>query len=445
MKKRILVFSVDAMVCEDLEELLRRPNGKKYLASGCRARKGMRTIYPSVTYPAHISMITGCYAGTHGVTSNFDFTTADKEQSWRWSGGYTVEDIFHAAKAAGYTTGSVSWPATANNPDVDWLMAEYWMPKPGDTLRSSFADAGSSPEMLDIIEANAGYLPQGYEQGGRKNFMKWPEEDDFVIHVASQVIREHAPEVMFVHMGMFDSFRHANGVFGPHIDRALDYLDSYLGMLMDACHAAGVLEETNLFLVSDHGQRNINRVINLNVLLADQGFLQTDAEGNILAWDAFCFSNAMSALVYLRDPEDAGLWARVYDSLMAYCREGIYGIGRVFTAEEAKREEHLWGDFSFVVESDGYTSFADRAIRPLVSGFDDRDYRFGHATHGYLPDMGAQPVFAAQGPDIRESVVFERGNVTDEAPTYADLLGVRLKDAEGHPIEEILRMREKKV
>ena len=52
----------------------------------------------------------------------------------------------------------------------------------------------------EFIEANAKYLPEGYEQGGRKNFMKWPEEDDFVIHVASQVIREHAPEVMFVHI-----------------------------------------------------------------------------------------------------------------------------------------------------------------------------------------------------------------------------------------------------
>ena len=438
-KKRILVFSVDAMVCEDLAKLLQLPNGKKYLAKGCLVEKGMRTIYPSVTYPAHVSMLTGCYAGTHGVTSNFAFTTADKEQSWRWSGGYTVDDIFHAAKRAGYTTGSVSWPATANHPDIDWLMAEYWMPKEGDTLRSSFADAGSSPEMLDIIEANAKYLPEGYEQGGRKNFMKWPEEDNFVIHVASQVIREHAPEVMFVHIGMFDSFRHANGVFGPHIDRALDYLDRYIGELMDACRIAGFLEDTNLILVSDHGQQNIRRVINLNVLLADQGLLRVDIEGKIISWDAFSFSNAMSSLIYLRDPEDKKIKDRVYRELMAYCEEGIYGIGRVFTAEEAEAEEHLKGDFSFVVESDGYTSFADKAVRPLVVGFDDRDYRFGHATHGYLPDRGAQPVFAAQGPDFREGIVLERGKVVDEAPTYAGLLGVTLRDAEGQPMKEFLK------
>ncbi len=208
---------------------------------------------------------------------------------------------------------------------------------------------------------------------------------------------------------------------------------------MDACRIAGVLEDTNLTLVSDHGQQNIRRVINLNVLLADQGLLQIDTDGKIISWDAFSFSNAMSSLIYLRDPGDKTLQERVYRELMAYCKEGIYGIGRVFTAEEAEKEEHLKGDFSFVVESDGYTSFADKAVRPLVVEFDDRDYRFGHATHGYLPDRGAQPVFAAQGPDIREGIVLERGKVVDEAPTYASLLGVTLLDTEGEPMVEFLK------
>lgn len=164
-----------------------------------------------------------------------------------------------------------------------------------------------------------------------------------------------------------------------------------------------------------------------------------NTEGKIISWDAFSFSNAMSSLIYLRDPEDKKLKDRVYRELMAYCEEGIYGIGRVFTAKEAEAEEHLKGDFSFVVESDGYTSFADKAVRPLVVGFDDRDYRFGHATHGYLPDLGAQPVFAAQGPDFRENVVRNRGKVVDEAPTYARLLGVTLLDAEGQSMDEFLR------
>lgn len=439
-KKRIIVVSADAMVCEDIDRLRRLPNFQRYLAGGCEAVKGMRTIYPSVTYPAHISMITGCWPGMHGVTSNFSFTTSNKDQNWLWfSDSYQVEDIFEAAKKAGYHTASVSWPGTAKNPSVDWLMAEYWMPNPGDTLRSSFRDAGSSEEMLDLIERNEYLLAKDYKKGGKKYFMQWPMVDDFNIHVACDVIREHAPELLFVHTGTFDSWRHAHGVFSPWTEDAAFRLDGYIGQLMDACREAGVLEQTNLVLVSDHGQRDIRRVIRLNVLLADAGLLSVDKDGTVTDWEAFAFSNAMSALIYLKHPENEKLKQRVYDCLKELQQEGVYGVGQVFTAEEAKEQEHLWGGFSFVVESDGYTSFSDAAVRPLVEQFHADDYRAGRATHGYLPDFGPQPVFAAKGPDFCEHTLIERGRVIDEAPTYAKLLGVELKEADGKAMDVFLR------
>ena len=112
---------------------------------------------------------------------------------------------------------------------------------------------------------------------------------------------------------------------------------------------------------------------------------------------------------------------------------------RIYTAEEADREEGLKGDFTFVIESDGYTSFGDRAVRPLVQNFDASDYRFGRATHGYMPDYGPQPVFVAKGPAIREGVELGRGRVIDEAPTFAKIIGQPLPQADGKPIDEILK------
>ena len=147
----------------------------------------------------------------------------------------------------------------------------------------------------------------------------------------------------------------------------------------------------------------------------------------------------MSSNVYLRDPEDQALKQAVYQCLEELRQEGVYGIGRLFTAEEARDEEHLYGGFSFVIESDGYTSFGDKAVRPLVQNFDVNDYRFGRATHGYLPDLGAQPVFVAKGPDFRERTTLERGLVVDEAPTYAMLLGVELPQADGKAMDCFLR------
>ena len=439
MKKRILVFSVDAMVCEDVDALRAMPNFRKYLSGGCEVTGGMRTIYPSVTYPIHVSMMTGCYAGKHGVVSNFKFTTTDKDANWNWDKCYKVEDIFTAAKKEGYTTASIAWPVTGNNEAIDYLVNEYWMPEPGDTLRSSFTRMGSSEEMLRILERNACHLPNGYEKGGKKNFMQWPQIDEFWVNVTCDLIRTHAPEVLFLHTGTFDSYRHAHGVFSSYLEEARANLDRYIGMLMDACADAGVAEETNLVMVSDHGQRDICRALHLNVLLADNGFIQTDETGKIRSWEAVCTSNAMSTLVYLCDKKDEKLKNQVYECLKRLQDEGVYGIGRILTEEEAREEEGLYGRFSFVIESDGYTSFGDRAVRPLVQNFDISDYRFGRATHGYIPDLGAQPVFVAKGPDFCENVTLPRGNVIDEAPTYAKLLGVELPDADGKAMDVFLK------
>src|SRR5690606_4738184 len=100
---------------------------------------------------------------------------------------------------------------------------------------------------------------------------------------------------------------------------------------------------------------------------------------------------ALSAHVYLRNPADETLSERVYKLLLHLRDEGIYGISEVFTRDEIRKKEHLDGAFSFVLESDGYTSFGNDWRRPIVRAFDLDDYRFGRATHGHLPDKGPQP------------------------------------------------------
>ena len=116
MAKRLLVLSVDAMVTEDVDAIRSMPNFRKYLAGGSEFRGGMRTIYPSVTYPIHVSILTGCYAGKHQITSNFKFTTTNRDDNWIWfSDRIAVEDIFTAAKRAR----PPSRPAPPRHPRLD--------------------------------------------------------------------------------------------------------------------------------------------------------------------------------------------------------------------------------------------------------------------------------------------------------------------------------------
>lgn len=441
MQKRLFVISVDAMVTEDIDAMRALPNFRKLFVGGCEVAGGMTSIYPTVTYPIHVAMTTGCYAGKNGVVSNYGFTTGSTEKTWNFdSSVIKTETIFEAAKKAGYTTASVGWPVTGNNPYIDYLANEYWMPNEGDTLLSSFRDAGSSPEVLELIEKNKGLLPEGYEKGGRMNVMKWPEIDDFWVGLTCDLIEKYRPEVFFLHTGAFDHYRHTNGQFSSALIKAREDLEKYLGQIAASMEKAGVLKDTNFVMVSDHGQRNILRSVNLNVLLAREGFITPDEDGKVKSWEAYCFSNAMSSLVYLRDPKDKDLKDNVYAVLNELLKaDPGSGIGRVFTAEEAAREYALSGDFSFVLESDGLTSFGNKCAGPLMQTYDPSDFRFGKATHGYRPEYGPQPVFIAKGPDFKENVLLEHSLIINEAPTYAALLGTSLKDADGSALTMFLR------
>lgn len=438
-KKRLLVFSVDAMVREDVDKLMKLHNFGSVMKNSCQINH-VRTIYPSITYPAHTSIATGCYPNKHGVVSNFSMTTEDKEKAWLWDhSNVKVEDIFEAAKKNGYTTGAVFWPVTGNHKYVDYLINEYWMPNKGDTLESSFRDAGSSEEMIKIIKKNEKFLAPTHVLTGRNNFMVEPYTDKFLINCACDIIRQYKPEVMFVHDGIMDGTRHKYGVFNAETDAALGFVDEQFRMLIEALKDAGVYEETNIVVVSDHGQMETKRIIKPNVYLKEKGFITTDENGNVVDYKAFCLSDAMSDLVYLKDPSDKETYDAVYKLLSQMAEEGIYGFNEVLTAQEIDEREQLNGDFSFVLETDGYTSFSDSTQRPVIKPYDTSDYRYGRATHGYNPDFGPQPVFNAIGPDFKQNVVIDRRPIVDEAPTWAKLLGFELKGAQGKVIEEFLK------
>ena len=439
MRKRLLVFSVDALVREDVDKLMQMPNFGSVMQNSCQINH-VRTIYPSITYPAHTSISTGCYPSRHGIVSNFEFTTTDKEQSWVWDHKHVkVEDLFTIAKRAGFSTGAVFWPVTGNHPDIDYLLNEYWMPYANDTLEMAFRRQGSTEEVINIARKNEYLLPESHYKTGRTNFMVQPYIDNFLIACACDIIEQYAPEIMFVHDGIMDGTRHKYGVFNSETDKAIEFVGKQFGLLLDALKKAGVYEATNIAVISDHGQMDVKRIIKPNVYLRDHGFITTDDTGNVTDWKAFCLSDAMSDLVHLKDPSDRKTYAAVHALLKDMAHEGIYGFHEVLTAEEVDQREHLNGDFSFVLESDGFTSFSDGCTRPAVKPFDSTDYRFGRATHGYNPDLGPQPVFNAVGPDFNDDVVIERRPIVDEAPTFAKLLGLEIPCAQGTAVDEFLR------
>ena len=437
MSKHLIVVSIDALVYEDLEYAKTLPNFKKLL-DGASVIERVRTIYPSVTHPVHATLITGAPAGVTGITNNLIFKPGapdtDNTQWYNILSEIKCDTLLHAAKRAGLTTACSTWPVTADGGDViDYLVPSalnYYFDGYEEHPLDVYRLHGASEEMMEIIT-------EGVARYGHID--RHPEYDEFQMYCASEIIRRFKPNLLLVHPGDVDSKRHRGGVFSELVLQAIERTDAWLGQLLDAVEEAGIEKDTDFVVLSDHGQINITRVISPNVILVDNGLIRLAEDGTIKEWDAYVKSAGASAHVYLSRPDDKVLWDRVYRLLSGMAEEGIYGFEKVYTTEETKEKYGLFGDFSFVLETDGYTSFGEKLQRPMVSGYDYSDYRYGKGTHGHEPHKGPQPPFIAKGPSFKEGVVLSEGDILNHAPTLAHVLGVELQDAWGKPVMEILK------
>lgn len=430
MSKHVIVISEDALVYEDTLTLRQLPNFGAIWEKAARVKR-TRSIYPSVTYPCHTSMMTGCYPDRHGIINNELTHLTEVASPWNWFyDQIKVPSIFDAAKAKGLTTAAVFWPVTGNCASIDYLINEYWPQSPEESMRECFLHSGSTPEVVEKCVD-----PHLWMQVNRTH----PWCDEFITACACSIIREFKPNLLMLHPANIDGYRHETGLFSTKVTHGLHEIDNWLGWIIKATKDAGIYDETDFFIVSDHGQININRVICPNVELARRGLIQVGEQGEVKDYTAIVKSTGASAQVYMKHPDNKEELAKVHAVLEEMRQAGIYGISRVYTAEEAEREEHLAGGFSFVLETDGYTSFGGDWNPPLCRAHDVRDYRFGHATHGHQPDKGPQPTMIAFGPSIRPGAVLERRPIVDEPATFAKVLGLDMGDIDGRPMEELLQ------
>ena len=438
MKHKILELSMDAMVGEDLEYLANKPNFSRIFKDSARVGS-VTTIFPSITYPAHASMMTGCRPGKTGIYTNFRLNVNPPKAYKDWhleASAIQAEDFFAAAKRAGRTTAAVYWPITGNNPNIDWEINElfFYQNEDRETL---FRKYGANDEAIAVVKENLHRWPD--TSGAAKSDPFASYFDSFITGCMCSLIRRDQPDFLIAHNCILDSTRHRHGVFHEMVNKALDQTDEWLGEIADAMEDAGVFEDTDFLLVSDHGQRDKVRNVRLNVLLRRAGFLEANEDGDITEWRARAIANGMSVYVALKDRNDEKTKREVFDYLQALANDGVWGFNKVTSAEEIREKYGCYGVFDFALNTDGYTSFIEGTQEPLVTNHDFTDYRSGKATHGYMPEDGAQPVFVARGPSFRPGTFVEKAQIIDEAPTIAHIMGQSLPQAEGRVLTELLR------
>lgn len=427
-KRKTIIISNDALVKEDYEYLCTKPLFKELMAKGSWV-KTLKTVYPSITYCCHNSMITGCYPDKTHLYNNEVDEWGNK--AWVWERRYNkAKTLADAAKEAGCTVANVFWPVLGQDPSIDYNIPEYWSQTPEEPLTEALRRMGTSDQVIEeIVKPNLYYI-EGHQR-------QHPYCDEFMCACARDMILKYNPDLLVLHPAGIDGMRHAHGIFNEYVTEQLDYTYYWIEKIIRALKEIGEWENTNLILTSDHGQMNMIRRANPNVLLAQKGFMTVDESGNVTAMKAYIKAVGASAQVFLVDKSEENR-AAVQALLTEAASSHLYGFERCYTAQEAAEEEHLAGDFDFVLETDGYTAFGPGVTGDYFVPYDLTDYRLGKATHGYHPDKGPQPSMLCIGPDFKEGVTVERRPTVDMAATVARINGWNLP-CDGRVIEEILK------
>lgn len=417
--QKLLVISMDALLYEDLEYLSTQPSFRWMLENGAQVQR-VRSIYPTLTYPCHATMATGCFPASHGVVNNTAFAPGTVSSPWNWFHDvYKVRDLFDAAKEKGLSTACVGWPSMGNHPHVDYLVGEIAATK-ATTVAEFHRDytlTGTPQELWETV-----CLPHIHWRTERKRVAP------FNAMVCGEIIRRYAPDLTMIHLANPDAARHQNGVFSEKNLPALDECEMILTELRNAVRDSGAEERYNIVVTADHGQLDTDRNVNPNVLFAENGFLTVDETGTVTDWRAWSHSVGMCATVYVKDPADEGA---VYDLLNRHLGAGYE---KIFTREEAAAQGYS-GGFAFVLETDGHTGFGnafrgDYTVPPKKPG----------GSHGFHPDKGPRPTILGVGPAFRKGAVLPGANLTDGAPTWAKILGLELPDADGKALNELLNV-----
>lgn len=344
------------------------------------AASSMIPCFPSVTFPNHISIITGLYPEHHGIVGNsfydpardasYSMSTTATDGSW-----YSGTPLWMLAEQQGMRAASMFWPAS----DATWR---------GFKLPLSFTYDGRVPNEKRVEQV--------------LDWLRLP---------AAQ--RPH-----FITL-YFSDVDHAGHTFGPdaHETReAVEQIDKIIGRLHAGLDALSL--PVNLIVVSDHGMQSV-----------DDG--EVDLSPYIDAATTRVVLNGPAAFIYAHDPASV---EKAYRALKGKDqRFEVYRRSET-PAEWHFRENPRSGDLValvnqaavfFMPRTDRYKDGKEKARRPPPKGehgYDPRKFKTMHA------------IFYAIGPNVKPKGRVDSFENVNLYPFIARILGLKLpQNLDGSP------------
>jgi len=402
------------------------PNLRKLAAEGAQAR-AMTVSNPSVTWINHTTLVTGVTPRKHGVLFNGLLTRSGagrppKVEQWADKARFVLAPtLYDIAHAAGLTAAEVNWPATTRAETIDWSFAE--LPAPDAPLvREMIADGTITPEQVQ-------WMHHGPKRQNPKIL------DAMFTRAAQFIFTRHHPNLLIHHTFDTDYMHHVHGPGSTEGRAALSYADELVGALVKTVERSGLLNKTTFIVTTDHGFKNIGKIVLPNVVLKKAGYVKASG-AKIETCDAAAMAQGGIGFVYVTDPARKAELLPKLRSLF----EQTEGVERVLDGHEgpslgmpSPAENPSMGDLILYPKA-GYAFKSDAAGEIVTVP----SVNYG-GTHGYLnSDPELDGFFIASGCGIKPGVSLERISIVDVAPTIAKLLSLQLPDTDGRVLTELL-------
>lgn len=416
--KHVILISIDGLRPDFyLEDKWRAPNLKKLMKEGVYAN-GIRSVFPSVTYPAHTTIITGAYPARHGVYYNAPINA--KPGQWYWEENYIkTPTLWDAVKSAGLTSAAVMWPVTVGAPiDYNFPVKRADEDEKTDQLSVTLPYVTPAGLMDEIQQKATGKLmPEDFS--GNYTI------DKTIGKMGAYLFKTYRPNLMALHFVTLDHMQHEEGREGPAIEKSLSLIDSLVGVVVQTVADAGLQGSTAIIITGDHGFVNSTRSFSPNVLLAQHGLLSKDD------WRARFHSAGGAAFLYLKDPRDTAALEKVrqiFKSLPPDQQKAFRLVDRTELDTAGANPEVALG----LAMKQGY------AANNNMMGMVVKEKKKG-GSHGYFPDFKEiQTGFIAAGAGIGTKRIKEEMGIKDVAPLIARLLGLSLQAPDGVLVPGIL-------
>lgn len=435
-QKKAILITLDALAGAEYEAIQKLPNFSRLLRRGACC-PNERSVYPSLTFPSHASIATGCNPGTHGVVNNYLLEPGLERPHWNfYAKNLKRPALWDYADQAGKKVLAMSWPVSSGG-KIRWSMPEMTPAKPKIWNADSFAKQlgvffryGTPAFCWKTLMSHKG-LAESWFLG------KQPQLDEHMIGAFLRAISEKPFDIAMLHIYGMDDAKHTYGAHSPQAAKYLKLYDRFIGRLMEYVDQQAKKGVTvTLMITGDHSQKDTHSAIHGNCLLEDLGLCRLH-NGLVTEYRAYLDSCDGMAYIYLNKNERAER-EKVLD-MVRTCFTHHPGVKAVLEPEEF-RPLGCDPDADLVIEAkEGYyfeSGHWPEGTQPDQNGVVPGHYK---AVHGYLPeDPDYYTMMLAYGPDVRQGVV-ERMGVVDILPTLCQWMEIPIGPVDGSVVPGLLQ------